>query len=123
MTAEPQHLRRANIARWIGRVWSLLALAFVLAFAFGEWDSAAGLSFSAQEWLLILCYPIGMAVGWVLGWWRERAGGLIILGALVAFYVIDLVTTGSPPSGPFFALLAVPAVFYLLSDLWRRPAS
>ena len=122
MATMENHLRRANIARWIGRGWSLLSLAFVLAFAIGEWDAGAGLSFTATEWLLILCFPIGMAVGWVLGWWRERLGGLIVLGSLVAFYIIDMITSGSPPSGAFFALLAVPALFYLLSDLWRRQA-
>jgi hypothetical protein len=79
---------------------------------------------SAAEIVMKLFFPVGVLAGNILGWWREGWGALVAGISLALFYLGDLVLTGTPPSGPFFALLASPAGFYgLYWFLSRRKRS
>ena len=101
-----------NVIRWIGRIVTVLSVAFILAFFIGEADFSQSLHLGAAEIIMTLFFPIGVIAGNILGWWREGWGALITGISLTLFYLGDLVFTGTPPSGPFFAMLASPACFY-----------
>ena len=103
-----------QVIRWIGRTLSLLSVGFILLFLFGEADFAQPSSLTANEWLMVLAFPIGVTAGNLVGWWREGLGACITLASLIAFYLLDLAFSGSLPDGPFFALLASPSIFYAL---------
>lgn len=107
----------ARSLRWIARVWSLLSLALLLAFLIGEGIGGPGPTPTPAEWLGLLLFPLGVAVGLVLAWWREEVGGLTALVCLAAFYLWGLVVRGVFPQGPYFALIAAPGLLFLLSGL------
>lgn len=114
-------MRLTSILRWTARIWSLLSAAFVLAILIGEGVSgtpSAPLTWSDVVGLAL--FPTGLLVGLALGWWREIAGGLVGLGTLLTFYVFLTAVTGRVPGGPYFVLLAAPALLFLLAGLLTR---
>lgn len=100
--------------RWIGRILSLLSVGFILLFFFGEADFSQPVRLTPQEILMVLFFPVGVTAGNLVGWWREGLGACITLANLIVFYLLDLIFSGTLPSGPFFALLASPSVFYAI---------
>lgn len=111
-------MTRSQIAYWLrvaGRVWSIVSLAFVLAFFIGEALSGASAPPASLEWLGLAFFPVGLSIGLVVGWWRAGLGGAITLLSSGLFYLWNWVARGTWPRGPYFALLAAPGLLYLLS--------
>ncbi len=102
--------------RWIARLWAVLSLLFLLAFVVGE---GIGLQ-RTRDLVAFLFFPLGVGAGLVVAWWRERLGGLIAVGSLVAFYLTLYLFDGRLPRGPYFLLVAAPGVLFLL--LGRKEA-
>jgi len=107
----------ALVTRWIARVWSILSILAVIVFAVGEFGTNTGPRPTPQEWGGLLLFPIGVAVGLILAWYREALGAILSLGCLVGFYVWNLLRSGHLPQGPFFLLLAAPALIFLVAAL------
>lgn len=102
--------------RWLARISSLISLATLAAFLGpGESGTPAGI-----EWLALAAFPGGVALGMLLGWWRERAGGLLTLASLVTFYLILGLAAGRWPTGPYFLILAAPGLLFLIVGLLSR---
>jgi hypothetical protein len=106
--------KRMSFIRWAARILGLLSLAFILIFFFGEADFSQPPRLDPREVVLIVFFPLGVTLGNLLGWWREGLGAIIAVSSLVAFYLADLVFTGTFPSGPYFALLALPGILFAL---------
>jgi hypothetical protein len=104
--------RQARVIRWIARIWSLLTIIVLLLFFFGEADFSGPIRITPQEWLGILFFPVGIVLGMVLAWWKEGVGAAVTVGSLVAFYLWDLLGSGTFPSGPFFILFALPGFLF-----------
>jgi len=103
------------VARWVARVWSILSVLFVLAFFMGEAGSGPGPT--AREWVGLAFWPIGVCVGLVVAWCREVVGGILALGCLLAFCAWDVLRSEHLPGGPFFFLVAAPALLFLAVGL------
>jgi hypothetical protein len=103
------------VARWIARVWSILSILAVLFFAVNELLPSGGPPPTLQEWLGLTLFPIGVSVGLAVAWYREELGGILALGCLIAFYVWNLLHSGHLPRGPFFLLIAAPALLFLFA--------
>src|SRR5208337_634293 len=101
--------------RWVARVWSILSLLAVLVFAVGEAMGGSGPGPTPQEWVGLALWPIGVGVGLVVAWFREKLGGTFALGCLIAFYVWNLLRSGHLPRGPFFFLMAAPGLLFLIA--------
>ena len=110
--------RFAVALRWIGRVWSILSITFVLAFAIGEAGSGPGPS--GKEWVGLSLFPIGVCVGLMVGGFREAVGGMVALGCLIGFYTWQFARSGHLPRGPFFFLVAAPGLLFLVAGLLSR---
>lgn len=106
--------------RWSARALSILVVATLLVFAFGEGLHLS--RFTARELLLFVFFPLGFCVGMVVAWWREGWGGGITIASLAAFYLVDRVWSGSFPRGFVFVALALPGFLFLLCSLWTRLA-
>jgi hypothetical protein len=117
MTQRSQGL---TVTRWLARVLSVIFIGVILLFFFGEADFGQPIRLTAGEWIGVLFFPVGVAAGMILGWWREGAGAAVAVGSLSAFYVLDVITTGNPPSGPFFVLFTSPGILFGVSWLLRR---
>ncbi|MEY3023088.1 MAG: hypothetical protein RIS86_2286 [Planctomycetota bacterium] len=101
--------------RWTGRAASLASLGLLALFATEE--SAAP---SASEWLLLALFPIGVAIGTILAWWREILGGAVALASLVAFHASLAILGDRPWPGPWFVVFTAPAIALLACGLWAR---
>lgn len=113
----------ATIVRWIARILSIVSIGMLLLFFFGESDFSQPFHLTTQEWILVSFFPLGVMVGMILGWWREGLGGLITTLALLGFYLVDILFTGTPPGGPFFLLFASPGILFGLARLLSWKAS
>jgi len=123
MDPNPKTTRVTRILRWAARGLSLVSIGFLLLFFFGEADFSQPLQLTPQEWVLVAFFPIGVVAGMVLGWWREGAGSLVSLAALLAFYIADLMFTGTFPGGPFFLLFTLPGFLFGIVWLLEKPES
>lgn len=103
----------ALIVRWIARIGSLIAIGFLLAFLFGEGGDPTAIT--PSEWLLLLFFPVGVVVGMIIGWWKDGAGGLISVGSLALFYLVEAWLSGNLADGFFFAIFTFPGVLFLIS--------
>lgn len=102
--------------RWAARLWSLATLAFVGLFFVASLLSE-GFHPRGAEFLLFLCYPVGLLVGLVIAWWNELVGGVAAVTSLVGFYAIHALVAGGLPGGPYFLLLAFPGVLFIVAAL------
>ncbi|MFM1822694.1 MAG: hypothetical protein RI967_960 [Planctomycetota bacterium] len=107
-----------RVLRWLARLASLASLALLALFA-----TSGGSAPSAFEWLLLAFFPIGVAIGTVLAWFREIAGGSVALVALVAFHALLLVDDGRPPAGSWFLVFTSPALVLLAVGIATRRAA
>lgn len=100
------------IVRWIARIASVASLAMLALFA-----TSGGNFPTLGEWLLIAFFPVGVALGMILAWWREILGGGITVGSLVIFYLLMAAQSGKVPTTPWFLVFASPGIALLICGL------
>ena len=99
--------------RWLARIGSIVSLALLLLFYIGEGFHPAKVA--PHEWVGFLFFPIGVAAGMVVGWWREGWGGAITTVSLLAFYgVYGFLLNGSLWQGGAFIAFAAPGMLFLV---------
>lgn len=104
-----------RVLRWIARAASLGSLGLLAMFATSGGDSP-----SASEWLLLAFFPIGVAVGMVLAWWREILGGTVAGASLAAFHLIVALDNARPFPGVWFLVFTSPALALLACGFMTR---
>jgi hypothetical protein len=113
-----------RVLRYAARALGALSIAILLFFFVAQTDLARFAQVSLLEWILLLCFPVGVVAGLSLAWRSEGQGAVLTLGSLLAFYIVHFIGRGHFPSGPYFALLASPALLFgLYWWLCRRRAS
>ena len=108
------------VVRWVARVWSILSILTVLTFGLGAGLASRGLAPTAQEWLALSLFPIG--VGLAIAWSHETLGGTLALASVAAFYLWNFARAGHLPRGPFFFLMAAPGLLFLIAPPCLRVA-
>jgi hypothetical protein len=102
------------------KVWSILSIAFILLIFIGEGLSENGQMPTAAEWVGLTFFPIGVAIGLILAWWREEIGGAVTVLSFIAFYIWNFVLSGDLADGLFFLLVAAPGFLFLASWYFSR---
>jgi hypothetical protein len=104
-----------RVVRWTARAGAVISLALLVAFATsgGEWPTP-------EEWLLMACFPAGVALGTALSWRHEVLGGGIAAASLAGFYALYLAISGGRWPGAWFMAFAAPALALLGCGLWSR---
>jgi hypothetical protein len=102
--------------RWSARILSLMALAIVLLFIFGEGPNLT--HFTPHELVLFSFFPIGVCLGMLFAWRWEGWGGGITVASLAGFYLVDRVFSSSFPRGYAFIAIASPGFLFLLCSFW-----
>jgi hypothetical protein len=69
-----------------------------------------------REMVALACFPLGVVVGMLLGWWRELIGGGVTAASLLMFYAWMWLAGGRFPTGPYFLLFASPGLLFLALD-------
>jgi hypothetical protein len=103
---------RVSVLRWIARIGSVVCIGFLLLIFIGEGFDPA--TITNIEWLMLLCFPVGVVLGMIVGWWQEMTGGVITAVSLILFYLIDTIASNGPPDGWWFFLFALPGLLFLL---------
>lgn len=107
-----------SILRSAARLTSLLSIGLLLLFLFGEGERAWP---APEEWVGLLFFPVGVAAGLALAWWREAAGAAVAVASFAAFYFIyGELLRGQIPRGPWFIVFTSPAVLFFASWLLRK---
>ena len=104
-----------RILRWTARITAALAAGLILIIFIGEGLSDGidqFLHLAKRETLMMVAFII-FWLGLIVGWKWELAGGIMSIGGLVAFYLIDYLFSGTLPGGPFFLIFAVPGFIFL----------
>jgi hypothetical protein len=106
---------------WIARIWSLASIGFVLLFVVADALDPNSPGPTRSDWIGLSLWPGGVVLGLVLGWLRTGLGGAIATGSLIGFYLWHLLERGTFPGGPYFVLVAVPGILFLLASLLSWP--
>ncbi len=108
---------RLKIFRWVARITSLLSIAVLLMFLFGEeFDTS---KITRNQWVGFSFFPIGLVIGFIAGWKNELIGGSISVLSLLGFYFIyGLMLTGKIPSGFGFIVFALPGFLFLACGIY-----
>ena len=113
-----------QITRWTARGLSIFCVAITLFFVYDIFTREGGLSGSFQlEWKVMIAlvfFPIGVAVGMLLAWWREGLGAIVIIGSQVTFCIITLLLLSEVPNGLMFVLFFLPGFLFGLAWLLSR---
>jgi hypothetical protein len=99
--------------RWLARIGSVISLGLLLLFFLGEGFNPAKVA--SPEWIGFLFFPIGVAAGMLVGWWREGLGGAITTLSLLAFYgIYGFLLNGRLWQGAAFIAFAAPGILFLV---------
>jgi hypothetical protein len=109
-----------KLVRWLARAMSLVSIALLALFLTGH-DGLKPGTVTGREWIGLLFFPLGVAVGMAVAWKYEAWGSLLSIGSLAGFYVVyGFILSGAPPRGWAFAAFTAPAFLFLLSWLIGR---
>jgi hypothetical protein len=115
MFRQQKSKRTVVIARWLARLGSLASVTLLLLFLLGEEMNPGQLT--PTEILGLLCFPLGITVGMLLGWRWETLGGTVTVLSLLAFYKVMYAANGRFPDGIWFLLFALPGLLFLYCGL------
>ena len=120
---------RATTYRWIGRIAGVLMTTLALVIGIGEALDGPrrhpGVTLLGQFTPLVLVmfavWGVGLA-GLLLGWWKERVGGILSLCCFALVFVLNLFNSQAPPAMRILALIpmgfyCIPSVAFIAS--WR----
>ena len=105
-----------KIIRWTARGWGVASLLFLSAFIFGDAERS-GNGPTISQWIGISFFPTGIIAGLLIAWWKELAGGVIVVASLIGFYIWHVVVSGHLAAGPWFVLVAAPGFLFLIAGL------
>ncbi len=106
-----------NTLRWFARIWAALMAAMILFIFVGD-AAVDGIGpifhLTYRETVMMAAFLI-VFVGLILAWKWERLGGWMIVGGMLAFYLLDLAFSGTFPRGATFLIIALPGILFLIS--------
>lgn len=120
---------RATAYRWIARVTGVLIIILTLVIGIGETLDKVRRNpgvpipdqFSPLILVMFAVWGVGLA-GLLLGWWRERVGGILSLCCFALVFVMNLFNSQAPPAMRIGTLIpmgtySIPALLFIAS--WR----
>ncbi len=116
-TSKPTTTSFQLVVRWTARISSIPIIIVFLMMFVGEGFELAKVK--PIEWVMLLFGPFGLALGMILGWWKEGLGGAItILSFLAALLVGDYSGSGAG----YMLICASPGFLFLLSWFLSKSA-
>src|SRR5215813_6418709 len=100
--------------RWLARLSSLAAIAYVVVSVFNE-IGRNNLPFRPKDLFGLGLFPFGVVLGMVVSWRHEVLGSLLSIASLSGFYGVCELIVGNLPGGWVFVAITSPAFLFLLS--------
>jgi len=107
------------LIRSAARMVSLLLLLLIIGFIAMEGLPKPS-DLNGSERFLGIAF-IAMTAGLAIGWWRELAGGILILGGFLSFMAIEYAASGDIGMGAMFVLFPIAGVLFLVFWWLTRP--
>jgi hypothetical protein len=104
-----------TLIRWTARILSVISIAILALFLFGESGFTQSITEKPLEWIGLFFFPFGVAAGMILSWFKDSLGAAVTAASLLIFYFINYFGWGSFPSGPWFLLFSSPGFLFGLS--------
>jgi hypothetical protein len=104
--------------RWAARLIGFLGLVLIISFMFGQGFAMLREAQASFDLLLLLSIFSLSAIGYIIGWLIEIAGGvsLTLAGLIIGFFVYFSPVFGTMYYAILLSLpLLIPGIFYLLS--------
>ena len=105
-----------RVIRWIARVLAaLMAALIVFMFVGNAVTDGVGLliGLTFREGLMMAAFGV-VFLGLIISWKWEKLGGWLVVGGMALFYIFNFTFSGNFPRGPFFPLIALPGLLFLL---------
>jgi hypothetical protein len=102
------------ITKIVGTLFAAFLIFMMIGYAVNpQGESGGGLP---DEWLLMIFFPIGLCVGYLISWRWTLIGGIISIGCIVVFLIAErqAVLFG------VMALLGAPAVVLIICGWLKR---
>lgn len=103
---------------WLARISSIISIGIILLFFIGEGFNPVKLVL--REWVGFLFFPLGIAVGMIVAWRREKLGGIITISSLLLFYGVHFLFSGELPRGWAWFIFSSPGILFLMSEWWAK---
>jgi hypothetical protein len=95
----------------IARFWSVLSIALILLFIFGEGLDPSKLS--AIEWLGFFFFPFGVTIGLIIAWSKELIGGIVAIISIIVFAILMNFTW-------YVVALGFPGILFILHNILEK---
>lgn len=125
---EKTNTRGLQIVRWVARLWAVGVISLVVVMNLAPDPVAGELSSTVtiHQVALALLFPGLYIVGWLVAWWREIAGGaLMVLSFPLFIAYIALVQSAGRLTGAMVIVavfVIVPGLLFLLTGYRSRNA-
>jgi hypothetical protein len=108
--------RCLKVLLWIARGSAGLFILFVAFFVLGSAFEPQGLAMTTHRAIMFAFFPIGMCVGYALGWRWPFLGGALGIICLLVF----LILMGEADFGLFLPMSIIPAILLILYGILHR---
>ncbi len=102
--------------RWLARLLSVLLIFLIISLAIGEGYPGPG-EYTFTD-LLLFVVLLFMLAGFIVAWWFEGIGSIMIIGGFILFLIINSLETESLSLGIFFGLFPLTALLFSVC-CWR----
>lgn len=109
-----------RLLRWVARLAGLASCIAIAALAYNQRMNPAQMG--ADDLLLFVFFPTAVALGLVLGWWRDLVGGAVAVGGWAAFQLAHSFVVGSVCKDWEVNGLSAAGLLFLLSGILRARA-
>ena len=82
-----------KIILWTTKIFSIILILLMIMFMFGDGFPNFA-SMSPRETILFICF-FGLFIGLLLLWWHPKPAAWTIAGSSAAFWLIEVIYTGS----------------------------
>ncbi len=103
--------------RWITRVVSSVFIIGVIIVLVGEGVGESKIA--SSDWLRFFYFPLGVILGFIVGWKYELVGGLIsIVSLAMYFFVYSIRISEQIPNFAVLGIFLFPAILYVICGIY-----
>lgn len=84
-----------KVIRWINRILSTSLVAIFVVFLIGEGIGGESAGLTKYEGYMIFFVPVMLSVGIILAWFKEMIGGIIMIGSVIGFNIVGMLSEGN----------------------------